>query len=182
MESLQGNFLLATPQMPDPRFQEQVVYICSHNEEGCMGVVINQPSNHNLSEVLKSANISIGDMDYPPVYIGGPVDMESAFFIYSSEYEAANYLPVSSGVNMSREPRILQDIGRGEGPIDFLFALGYAGWSAGQLEAELSLNGWLTLPASYEILFKTEDQLKWRNAALESGIDISLYCDKMGFA
>lgn len=182
MESLTGHFLLATNQMPDPRFFEQVVYICSHDQGGTMGLVINKPCGHTLDEVLNSANIPFRDKLFPPVYLGGPVDQESAFFLYSSEYKAESFLSLSETISMSRDPKILHAIGAGEGPKEYLFILGYAGWGPGQLEMELTLNGWLTLPGSDEILFRTADSLKWKKAAQQYGIDISLYSDQIGLA
>lgn len=183
MDSLQGNFLIATPQMPDPRFQEQVIYICSHNEaDGALGLVVNRPSPYSLYEILKSARIACEEREWPPIYLGGPVEEEAAFFLYSSEYAASQYLKVSEEVSMSRDPQILHDIAAGQGPVDYLFVLGYAGWAPGQLESELTVNGWLTLPASTEILFRTADSLKWKKAAQLYGIDISLYSDEIGSA
>jgi len=182
MESLQDKFLIATPQMPDPRFQEQVVYICSHNEDGAMGLVINRPSDHSLDAVLKSANIPVPEQLLPPIYIGGPVDIESAFFLYSSEYKVEHFMVINQSVSMSREPKILHDIAQGNGPRDYLFVLGYAGWAPGQLEMELTVNGWLALPASYDILFHTSDELKWSKAAESCGIDIALFSDEIGLA
>lgn len=182
MESLQGQFLIATNQMPDPRFAEQVVYICSHDQDGVMGLVINRPSNHSLDEVFRSAHIDYQDMPFPPVYIGGPVDTESAFFLHSADYITKNCFYVADSIYVSRDPQILNDIGTGKGPKDYLFILGYAGWGAGQLEAELALNGWLALPANYDILFHIPDELKWKKAAEQNGIDISLYTDEIGLA
>ena len=141
MQSLQGQFLIATNQMPDPRFAEQVVYICTHDQEGVMGFVINRPSGYSLKQVFKSARITYGDIHFPPIYIGGPVDTESAFFLYSSEYEIEDSFRISDSIYMSRDPQVLRDIGEGQGPKDYLFILGYAGWGPGQLETELTLNG-----------------------------------------
>lgn len=183
MESLQGNFLIATPQMPDPRFARQVVFLCSHTEEGAMGLVINEPSPYSLREILLAAQIIVSpERQWPPIYIGGPVDTESAFFIYSSDYIAKHYLEVSPDINVSRDPKILQDIADGAGPENYLFVLGYSGWAPGQLEAELSMNGWLTLPGGVDIVFNTPDHLKWKNAADKYGIDISLFNDDLGAA
>ena len=183
MDSLQGNFLIATPQMPDPRFQEQVIYICSHTDsEGAMGLVVNYPSAYSLSEIFKSANIDVADSDWPHIYIGGPVEVETAFFLYSSDYFTEQSLTISDDVSMSRNPQILNDIAKGGGPEHYLFVLGYAGWAPGQLESELKVNGWLTLPAEIDILFNTPDDLKWKKAAEKYGIDISLFSDQIGTA
>lgn len=182
MESLQGKFLLATPQMPDPRFKEQVIYLCSHDHSGAMGLVINQPTTYTLAEIFKSAKIEAGEGDWPPIYIGGPVDVEAAFFLYSHDYLASNCMEVGEGVRLSRDPKILHDIAKGVGPRHYLFVLGYAGWGPGQLEAELTVNGWLTLPAENAILFETPDQEKWQKAAQRFGIDIALFNDQIGTA
>lgn len=182
MESLQGSFLLATPQMPDPRFREQVIYLCSHDANGAMGLVVNQPSVYSFAEICKGAQIEIEEGDWPFIYVGGPVEAEAGFFLYSDDYEAKNFMDVGAGVRLSRDPQILHDIARGAGPQHYLFLLGYAGWAPGQLEAELGVNGWLILPAEKSILFETADQEKWRKAALQFGIDIALFSDQIGAA
>lgn len=168
--------------MPDPRFREQVIYICSHNEEGAMGLIVNHPSGYSLLEIFKSVNIEVGEKDWPSIYIGGPVEVETAFFLYSSEYKAAHELSISKDVSLSRDPQILNDIARHGGPEEFLFVLGYSGWASGQLESELTVNGWLTLPATNEILFRVPDSQKWKKAAMQFGIDIALYADEIGTA
>ncbi|MBA3015352.1 MAG: YqgE/AlgH family protein [Proteobacteria bacterium] len=182
MESLKGTFLLATPQMPDPRFKEQIIYLCSHDENGAMGFVFNKPSPHSLDDILKSANIEAVEGEWPPVYIGGPVDGECAFFLYSADYMSEHSLDVGEGIMLSRNPEILHDIARGTGPLHYIFLLGYAGWGPGQLEMELGVNGWLSLPAEQSILFETPDRDKWHKAAQRFGIDIVLFNDQIGSA
>jgi putative transcriptional regulator len=183
MDSLAGNFLISTPQMPDPRFQEQVIYLCAHNDEGAMGLVINNPNHEiTLREVLQGANLPVPERELPPVYIGGPVDLESGFILYSSEYKTANTLEVTPEVALSRDSRVLLDIANGNGPKFYLFMLGYAGWGPGQLETELVDNSWLTVPGSFDILFKTPDELKWKLAAYSFGIDITMLGDVVGNA
>lgn len=183
MESLSGHFLISTPQMPDPRFQEQVIYICSHNDNGAMGVVINNPNQHiSMLEVMCNVNIPLPEHPLPPVYMGGPVEMESGFILYSSEYQAENSLEITPKISLSRDARLLEDISKGNGPKDFLFLLGYAGWAAGQLELELVDNSWLTLPADIDVLFHTPDELKWKKAATRFGIDISIFSNAIGNA
>ncbi|MDZ7642163.1 MAG: YqgE/AlgH family protein [Desulfurivibrio sp.] len=178
LESLQGHFLIATPQMSDPRFQESVIYLCAHNQEGAMGLVINQPlKDVSLNDIFDNAGIPLppGAGDLGAVYLGGPVETSHVFMIYSAEYEIVNQLAVSSSVALSRDPQLLYDLAAGRGPRHYLVSLGYAGWGAGQLEAELSVDGWLVLPAKDEIIFRTPDQHKWRRAAQIHGIDIGLF-------
>lgn len=183
MESLAGHFLISTPQMPDPRFQEQVIYLCAHNEEGAMGLVINNPNPEiTLLDVLHGSHINIPDRPLPPVYMGGPVEMDAGFILYATEFLDRYAVEVTPGVSLSRDSRLLEDIARGEGPRLFLFMLGYAGWGAGQLESELIDNSWLTVPADIEVLFHTPDELKWKKAAQKFGIDIALFGDVIGSA
>lgn len=183
VDSLTGSFLISTQKMPDPRFEEQVILICAHNEEGAMGVAVNRPNSmFSLAEILESAKLPIPERELPPVYIGGPVELESAFILYSSGYSTEYQLQVSPTVFLSRETKVLEDIANSRGPEKYLFILGYAGWGPGQLEQELLADGWLTIPGSDTIIFDTEDELKWRAAAMQYGIDISVYDDVAGRA
>lgn len=183
MESLSGNFLISTPQMPDPRFVEQVIFICAHNEEGAMGLVINNPHKEvTLRDVLQGANLPVPEREMPHVYIGGPVEIEHGFILYSADYSSPNSLEVTPDVFLSRDSRILDDIASGRGPVRFLFMLGYAGWGPGQLEGELLDNSWLTVPGNFDILFNTPDELKWKLAAHSFGIDIATMGDFVGNA
>ena len=183
VDALTGSFLISTPQMPDPRFEEQVILICAHSEEGAMGVAVNKPNPYfSLEEILRSANLNVPDTELPPVYVGGPVELESAFLLYRSDYRVEHQLEINEGLALSRESKILEDISRGSGPASYLFLLGYAGWGPGQLEAELLADGWLSLPASESIIFDIENQEKWRTAAMLYGIDISTLGDMAGYA
>lgn len=183
IESLTGSFLISTQNMPDPRFEEQVIYICAHSQDGAMGVAINRPNTmFTMSEILKSAGLPIPDENLPPVYIGGPVELESAFILYTSDYNTDYQLEVSPTVFLSRETKVLEDIARSQGPEKYLFLLGYAGWGPGQLERELLDDGWLTIPGNDSIIFDTQDEEKWKAAAMLYGIDISVYGDVVGRA
>ncbi|PIE57579.1 MAG: hypothetical protein CSA33_07620 [Desulfobulbus propionicus] len=183
MDSLTGNFLISTPQMPDPRFKEQVIFICAHNEEGAMGMVVNNPNYEiTLLEIFHGINLPIPGTPLPPVYIGGPVELDAGFILYRAAVHKRHALQVSSSVSLSRDTRLLEDISMGEGPEQYLFLLGYAGWGPGQLEAELIDNSWLTLPADYDVLFHTPDDQKWKKAAQNFGIDISSFGDVIGYA
>ncbi len=183
MDNLTGHFLIATPQMPDPRFQEQVIYICAHSREGAMGVAINKPSQEiTMMEILLSTNIPLPEGPLPPVYTGGPVEMESGFILYNSAEQTSSGLVVTPNVALSRESKLLEEISKGQGPRDYLFLLGYAGWGPGQLEAELLDNSWLTVPGDNSILFHTPDESKWKSAARCFGIDISMFSGVVGNA
>jgi len=157
--------------------------MCGHTEEGAIGLVVNNPlPDITLHEILLNANIPLPAFKLPPVYLGGPVEMSSGFILYSADYHAENELQVSTTVCLSSEPQILQDIALDNGPGNYLFLLGYAGWGPGQLENELTDNGWLILPAEDNIIFNTADSLKWKVAAQKFGIDITTYGDVVGNA
>ncbi len=184
MENLTGHFLIATPQMPDPRFREQVIYICAHSREGSMGVAINNPNQEiTMMEILLSTKIPLPEGPLPPVYTGGPVEMESGFILYHAEQQfGSSGLNVAPNITLSRESRLLEEISKGRGPKEYLFLLGYAGWGPGQLEAELLDNSWLTVPGDIGVLFRTPDAQKWKKAARLFGIDISMFSGIVGNA
>ena len=185
LDTLTGSFLVSTRRMPDPRFEEMVIYICGHSHEGAMGLAINKPSHSvTLAEILRGADLTVPDDPelLPPVYFGGPVEMTSAFILFTSEYQAAYQLSVSPTVSLSRDKRLLEDIARGRGPAKYLFLMGYTGWGPGQLERELVEDGWLLVPADDAIIFDTEDGEKWKAAALRHGVDITTFGDVPGYA
>ena len=180
---LTGSFLISTPEMPDPRFEEHVIYICSHSAEGTMGLAINRPNPaFSLAEILKAANLPVPHTQLQPIHIGGPVELESAFILYRSDYEVKHRLVVSETVSLTRETKVLEDIAAGGGPQAYLFVLGYTGWGPGQLEEELTDNGWLSLPGNDAIIFDIPDELKWKSAAMQYGIDITSFQDVIGYA
>ena len=183
MRSLACYVVSATPKRRDPRVQRQVSDRRDHNDEGAMGLVINNPNPEiTLFDVFHGANLTIPEGPLPPVYMGGPVEMESGFLLYTSREEDRYAIEVTPGVYVSRDARLLEDISQGQGPKDFLFMLGYAGWGAGQLEGELIDNSWLTVPGDLEVLFHTPDDEKWQKAARTFGIDIATLGDTIGYA
>ena len=180
---LTGSFLVSTPKMPDPRFAAHVIYICAHSEEGAMGVAINQPNAAiSFGEILNGAQLPIPPGNLPQVYIGGPVELESAFILYRNSYKTESRLDISNTVSLTRETKVLQDIAMGCGPEEYLFILGYSGWGPGQLERELVEQGWLNVPGNDEIIFHLPDDCKWKAAAMQYGIDIETFGDNIGFA
>lgn len=183
MESLAGNFLISTPQMPDPRFQEQVIYLCVHNDEGAMGLVVNNPNPEiTLLDVFHGSHLAIPEGPLPPVYMGGPVEIDAGFILYCHNVGDHYSVEIKPGIYLSRDSRLLEDLSQGKGPKDFMFMLGYAGWGAGQLETELVDNSWLTVPGDVDVLFHTPDAQKWRLAAQKFGVDISIFGDIIGYA
>ena len=161
MISLKGQFLVAMPEMGDDRFRETVIYIVGLGDEGAMGLVINKPvEDMNFADVLEELSISEGDqpiiMPEREVLRGGPVQKGRGFVLHSPDYfrEGSSY-QVSEEICLTATLDILKSMAFRNAPTDAVFALGYCGWAPGQLENEIALNGWLTVPYSRDLLFGT---------------------------
>jgi putative transcriptional regulator len=183
-DSLRNHFLLAMPSLTDAIFAHSVTYICEHNEHGAMGIVINHPLDLCVEEVLEHLNLSAsGRLQQTPVMAGGPVHMDRGFVLHrpgARTWEAT--LEVTDEIWLTTSRDILVSIADDEGPQDCLVALGYAGWSPGQLEAEISDNSWLTLPADSSIIFDTPFHLRMNAAAARLGVDMNLLSAQAGHA
>jgi putative transcriptional regulator len=170
--SLAGQLLIAMPQMQDRRFTRSVIFLCAHNEEGAMGLVVNKIIDTvTLPELLEKLGIpSLGLNTRRPVHAGGPVEEGRGFVLHSDDYREDNTLVVGS-MGLTATLDILRAIGRGQGPRRSMLALGYAGWGPGQLDTEMSDNGWLHGPADEAIVFDEEIADKWQRALGKLGID-----------
>lgn len=182
--SLKHHFLIAMPQMGDPNFAQTVTYICEHNEDGAMGIVINRPIEITLGDILDHLGIvpETDKIKDQPVHFGGPVSLERGFVLHSPQgpWDSTLNLPDDIGLTTSRD--ILQAIGHGAGPAKRLVALGFAGWGAGQLEQEMRDNAWLSTPASAHILFDVPTEQRWQAAASQLGVDLNLLTAQAGHA
>jgi putative transcriptional regulator len=181
---LTNQFLVAMPALEDPNFRECVTLICEHNAEGALGIVINRPMNVVLEDVLKQLSLKADDPDTgaSPVYLGGPVQTERGFVIHEPHgvWEATLKVSESIGVTTSRD--VLEAVAAGKGPERCFVALGYAGWTAGQLEEEMKSNAWLSTPADSRIIFDTPVELRWQAAARLIGVDLALLSGDTGHA
>ncbi|MFK7944840.1 MAG: YqgE/AlgH family protein [Paracoccaceae bacterium] len=174
---LDGQILIAVPGMQDPRFQHSLVYICAHSEEGAMGLIINKVTEDLVwRDLFEKLDIPIDPLGAPrPVYFGGPVEQGRGFVLHSSDYHAEDAtLAIDGGTSMTATLDVLQSLGARQGPERALVALGYSGWAAGQLEAELQLNGWLNCPPDDDLLFGSDDEGKWGRALAKLGVDPAL--------
>lgn len=171
---LTGQLLLAMPDMGDPRFAFSVILMCSHSDEGAMGLIINKPAKQmkfaDLLKQMKIAPLKTGrDIQ---VMIGGPVETDRGFVLHSSDYVAdENTLHVGNDYGMTVTMDILEDLARGDGPNQASLCMGYAGWGPMQLEGELQRNGWLTCDATPELVFGDMHDDKWQAALASMGID-----------
>jgi putative transcriptional regulator len=185
LNSLAGQLLVAMPQMGDHRFQRTVIYLCAHNEEGAMGLVLNRLIDDlTLAELLQQLEIpnTVAISGDDRVHLGGPVEAGRGFVLHSDEYREEGTLPVGDGVALTATLDILRAIGRGEGPHRSLLALGYAGWGPGQLDNELQQNGWLHVPADQDLVFGKELESKWQRALAKLGVDLSMLSAAAGHA
>src|SRR5262249_11847140 len=156
---LTGQLLVAMPQMSDPRFARSVVYLFVHSEDdGAMGLVINKLlGSLTMGELLKQLDMSPGaSVSSDPVHFGGPVEGGRGFVLHNSDYNAEGTVVVDDNIAVTTTIDILRAIGKGEGPRRSLFALGYAGWAPGQLDAEIQANGWLSVAADNDIIFDAD--------------------------
>lgn len=182
--SFSNQLLIAMPGMQDPTFSSTVTLICEHNDEGALGIIINRPSDMNLGVLL--AQLQIDEIDpfiaTQPVFDGGPVGRERGFVLHSPSAEFDSSMSVSPDILLTMSRDVLDAMAIGKGPDKTLVALGYAGWEAGQLEAEMLANSWLSVPATPELLFDVPFEQRWSNAAVALGVDIRLLSSDAGHA
>ncbi|MEW9797192.1 YqgE/AlgH family protein [Alteromonas sp. CYL-A6] len=175
VKSLQNHFLIAMPSLDDPYFSRSLTYICEHNADGAMGLVVNQPSTMNLKQLLEQTDKSLDVSDEHGEQIilaGGPVNQDRGFVLHTGNDKWASSLTLAPNIQVTTSRDILTAIGKQEGPEDALIALGYAGWTAGQLEQEMQDNAWLTIEADEDILFRTPIHKKWQAAVNKLGVDV----------
>lgn len=172
---LTDQFIIAMPNLADPNFFHTVAYLCQHNADGALGIVINRSTDMKLGEIFKQMDIKVTApaSAETPVFAGGPVQQERGFVVHTSGGDWHATLPVSETISLTTSRDVLEAIAAGEGPEQYLVALGYAGWGAGQLEKEIMDNAWLNTPSGKQVLFDTPVNLRWTAAADQIGIDIN---------
>ncbi|MFA5122652.1 YqgE/AlgH family protein [Zavarzinia sp.] len=174
--SLEGKLLVAMPSMGDPRFERTVIYLCAHSAEGAMGLVVNKPADHiTFPDLLGQLGIETAGTNVERIRVlsGGPVEAGRGFVLHSDDYNQPTTLEVGGHVALTATIDILRAIAAGQGPRRVLFALGYAGWGPGQLDAEIQANGWLHVEADDELLFSPDLDSKWGRAIAKMGFDVA---------
>jgi putative transcriptional regulator len=182
--NLSRHFLIAMPAMVDPHFSRTLTFICEHNEQGALGVVVNRPIDMNLHALLEQVSIPLdaGSFKSIPVHFGGPVQVDRGFVLHTPLGQWQSTLAVSPEIGLTTSRDILQAVARGEGPQQMLVTLGYAGWAPGQLEHELSQNAWLTVQASTEVLFELPCEQRLPAAMGLLGVDYANLSEQAGHA
>jgi putative transcriptional regulator len=173
---LENQFLIAMPQMLDPYFAHSVTYLWKHNAEGALGIVINKPLNASLADIFDELDIVCNSQlelyQQQKVLAGGPVERDKGLIIHDADKTWESSITITPDISICTSRTILQDIAAGKGPANYLVALGYAGWEAGQLEREIRDNAWLTTPADTELIYSRDYPTKADAAASLLGIDL----------
>ena len=183
---LAGQILIAMPSMSDPRFARTVIYMCAHNADGAMGLVLNRLINSitfkDLLEELKVEEPKPDDASGPAIHFGGPVETGRGFVLHSVDYTGPDSMPLTETFALTATVDILKAIAAGEGPQQHLLALGYVGWGPGQLYGELQENAWLSVEADPDLVFDGGLDDKWDRALSKLGISASLLSSDAGHA
>jgi putative transcriptional regulator len=164
--NLTGKLLVATPEMGDPRFSETVIYVVKHNVEGAFGIVINRPvAKGPIRDLLQGFGVENKNVKGEVViHYGGPVGQNQGFVLHSDEVLLEDSTKVKDGIAMTSDSKLIEAIGLGKGPRQYLIMLGYAGWAPGQLEAEIDANAWFVVTGDKALIFGDDAEKKWRRA------------------
>jgi putative transcriptional regulator len=187
--NLTGQFLIAMPAMTDPYFSKTVTYICTHNQDGAMGVIINRSADISVANLLKQIKLETESAPLlnKTVHFGGPVQIERGFILHEPNAEYDSTIVVNHAVALTTSKDILEASAEEKGPQKMLIALGYAGWTAGQLEHEVSQNAWLSLESSslediHALIFDKADHEKFDCAMRMMGLDLANLSEVAGHA
>ena len=178
------HFLIAMPAMVDSAFAKSLIYICEHNEQGALGIVVNRPTNLTLAELFAQIQAPLNNeaLKKLPVHYGGPVQVDRGFVLHEPVGQWQSTLAINDKVGLTTSRDILQAVGVGKEPHNLLVTLGYAGWTQGQLEHELSQNAWLSVPASEHILFDLPAEARLPAAMALLGVDYASLSEDAGHA
>jgi putative transcriptional regulator len=182
--NLTHHFLIAMPSMVDPYFSKTLTYICEHSEQGALGIVINRPIDMTLKALFERLSLELKghELRDAPIHFGGPVQTDRGFVLHKPAGDWQSTLRVGDAIGLTTSKDILEAVGRGEGPRKLLVTLGYAGWSPGQIEHELSQNAWLTVEARDAIIFDLPAEEKLAAAMELLGLDFARLADQAGHA
>lgn len=183
---LANHFLVSMPSLEDQNFCQTVSLICQHDANGALGIIVNRLGEHTLYDVFKQLEIVVEDeaCGQMPVLEGGPVHREYGLVVHNRSHnkEWQSTLAISDQLALTSSRDILVDMANGNGPDQAIMSLGYAGWGAGQLENEMMQNAWFSTPVDHDILFNTEVEQKWHQAAALIGMDYNKLTSQVGHA
>jgi putative transcriptional regulator len=184
--SLRAQILIAMPSLYDPNFSKTITLICEHSaEQGAMGIILNQPTSLNIYELIEADNSKQNQQDpllSIRIHSGGPVDTDHGFILHDCAIQRESTIQIAPTLFITSSSEILSEIAENKGPSNKIIALGYAGWSPGQLEAEISANSWLTTEYQHQLVFDTPADRQWLEAGKQLGIDLNLLSSQPGHA
>lgn len=185
--NLADHFLIAMPSMQDPIFGGAVVYVCEHNDKGVLGVVINKPTDMTMDVLFERIDLTVADsvqqqVASEPIMFGGPVQDDRGFVLHTPGARYSSSLAVTDAVSFTTSIDVLEAVAAGDGPQRLLVSIGYAGWSPGQLEEEISRNGWLTVGADARVMFDLPIEQRYTAAIKLLGIDPMMLASEAGHA
>jgi putative transcriptional regulator len=182
--NLTHHFLIAMPNMADPHFSKTLTYICEHNEQGALGLVVNRPIDMTLAKLLEQVSIPVAAKQCAsiPVHFGGPVQTDRGFVLHDPVGQWQSTLAISSEIGLTTSKDILQAVACGEGPQQILVTLGYAGWAPGQIEYELAQNAWLTVAARHDVIFELPAEQRFAAAMDLLGVNYASLSENAGHA
>jgi putative transcriptional regulator len=182
---LTHHFLIAMPTLQEGVFAGTLTYICEHNENGALGIVVNRPTTLTMGEMFDQVKIPLHQqpkLGASPVYFGGPVQTERGFVLHNTQHKWESTLRINDKLSLTTSKDILEAMATGEGPRNIIVTLGYAGWDQGQLEHEVTENMWLTVPASEHILFELPPEERLTAAMALLGVDYATVSEEAGHA
>jgi putative transcriptional regulator len=185
---LQHHFLVAMPGMSDSNFAGTLIYLADHGENGALGLVLNRVLDMDTQELFEKIDLPLPEGDWGsqigarPVYDGGPVHTNRGFVLHDKPGAWNQSIQCAQGVALTSSRDILEAVSKGQGPERMLLSLGYAGWSAGQLEQEILANAWLTIPAQTDILFDTLPEHRLDRALGSLGVSWEFLSSQAGHA
>src|SRR3954471_9406588 len=180
--NLTHHFLIAMPNMADPHFSKTLTYICEHNEQGALGLVVNRPLDMTLAKLLDQVSISVESdrCAQVSVHYGGPVQTDRGFVLHAPPGDWQSTLSINAELGLTTSKDILEAVARGEGPRQMLITLGYSGWAPGQLEHELAQNAWLTVEARDDVIFDLPSPQRLPKAMEMLGVDYATLSEQSG--
>lgn len=184
IKDLRNHFLIAMPGLLDPNFSHTIIYVCEHNEDGAMGLIINHPLDIPISQIFDQFDLeTAAQTGDDSLFSGGPVQVDRGFVLHRpSDRQWESTLPISNDISLTASSDIISDIANEQGPNDLIITLGYTGWGPGQLEQELADNAWLTVPGDADIVFDVPFNQRASAAAAKIGINFDMLSTDVGHA
>lgn len=182
-DSLRDNLLIAMPGLEDGLFTGSVTYLCEHDDEGALGIVINRPTDLSFADLFEDEDVEIAPQCKDiTILAGGPVNMNRGFILHDGDHTWESSMTLPNGLHLTTSRDIIYAIAEGNGPENFIITLGYAGWGPGQLEQEIVDNAWLNAPSNLDIIFDTPFSERAEKAIAQLGIDYHLISNQAGHA